>query len=70
MTGWTRVRKEQATGWFRVLCPVHGELARYRKYWPAAYDATAHNETCGAEDETGSSDSRGGVARRPLSRPR
>jgi hypothetical protein len=40
------VERDLITGQWRVLCDLHGELARYGKYWHAAQDAIAHAESC------------------------
>jgi hypothetical protein len=45
----TRIIKDEASGMWRVVCPVHGELARFSRYWTAARDAQQHNGVCGTE---------------------
>jgi hypothetical protein len=46
---WTEVRKAEVTGEYRVVCPVHGELARFARFWPASRDARQHDSNCGEE---------------------
>ena len=46
---WTRVVRDEAMSEWRVICPVHGELARYRNFWVASRDARQHDENCGQE---------------------
>jgi hypothetical protein len=48
-----RVDRDLITGQWRVVCNLHGELARYGKYWTAARDVLTHRETCelGRNDE-------------------
>ena len=41
-----RVVRDVFTDNWRVVCDLHGELARYRKFWTAAYDAKQHRENC------------------------
>jgi hypothetical protein len=41
-----RVVRDLITGQWRVVCDLHGELARYSKYWTAARDCLAHAEMC------------------------
>ena len=41
-----RVERDLITGQWRVVCDVHGELARYGKYWTAARDVLAHRANC------------------------
>ena len=45
---WTVVRRDQITQAWRVICPVHGQLASYREFWTASRDARAHDQVCGA----------------------
>ena len=42
----SRVDRDLITGQWRVVCDLHGELARYGKYWTAARDVLAHRENC------------------------
>jgi hypothetical protein len=42
-----RVIRDEARGDWRVVCPVHGQLARYKSFWAAARDARQHNQSCG-----------------------
>lgn len=44
---WTRVVRDEAMSEWRVICPVHGELARYRNFWTASRDARQHDGNCG-----------------------
>ena len=46
----TQVWYDRITGDYRVICPIHGELARYTRASVADRDARQHDGVCGSEE--------------------